>query len=378
MIRIIADEKIPFLKGVFESFADIIYLPWNAITRNAILTADAILVRTPTICDHTLLDGTSVKFIGTPTAGFDHIDTNYCRAHSIHVVNAPGCNANSVMQYISSALLLIAEKNRFTLKDQTLGIVGVGKIGTKIEKLAQTFRMKVLLNDPPREREEGHGKYSTFRHLLESSDILTIHVPLNKEGQDKTWHLIDPDALHKMKPNAWLINSARGEVIDSAAMKTKISSGKFPAMVFDVWENEPRIDLDLLPYVFIATPHIAGYSLEGKANATATVVRQLGQFFHLPFDEWFPANIPGPDNPELFIDGKDKTPEQILKEAILHTYSIGEDDRTFRSDPRNFEQQRGNYPVRREFSAYHISLKNVTQDTAELLIDLGFSLSIIK
>ena len=372
MIRIVADDKIPFLKGVFEPFADIIYLPGNAITKDVILHADALLIRTATKCDHHLLCGTSVKFIGTATIGFDHIDTVYCENNSIRWVNAPGCNATSVRQYISSALLTIAEKSGFSLQNQTLGIIGVGNVGKQVENLAHFIGMKVLLNDPPRERNELPGLFVSYDYLLQASDIVTFHVPLNKTGQNKTLHLINRESIRKMKPNAWLINSSRGEVMDTAALKEAISNGSFPGLVLDVWENEPQIDLDLLFHVFLATPHIAGYSAEGKANGTATVVRELGQFFNLPFEGWFPANLPEPDYPGLIIDGKNKTSEGILREAVKHTYSILEDDRRFRAEPQAFEQQRGNYPIRREFSAYHVSLKNASTASMELLKNLDF------
>ena len=378
MIRIVADDKISFLKGAFEPFADIIYLPWSAINKDSIINADALLIRSVTKCDHNLLNETSIKFIGTATVGLDHIDTNYCKDHSIHWVNAPGCNAASVQQYICAALLTIAENSGFSLQDQTLGIIGVGNIGSHVEKLAKLMGMNVLLNDPPRERNEGHEAFETFHHLLEASDILTLHVPLNISGQDKTWHLMNRDSMRKMKPNTWLINSARGEVIDTVALKEAISIDTFSGLVLDVWENEPRIDLDLLPYVFLATPHIAGYSAEGKANGTAIVVRELGRFFNLPLEKWFPSDIPEPDNPVLIIDGENKTSEEIVREAVKQTYSILEDDRTFRADPRTFEQQRGNYPIRREFSAYQISLKNTSPDATELLKNIGFSVDQMK
>ena len=372
MIRIVADEKIPYLKGLLEPFADVLYLPGDEITREIVLQADALLIRTITRCDQHLLQGTRVRLIGTATIGFDHIDTIYCDNHSIHWVNAPGCNAASVCQYICSALLALAEKSECHLQDQTLGIVGVGHVGKLVESLACEIGMKIMLNDPPRERNEGPGKFTALDQLLENSDIISLHVPLNRTGHDKTWHMINKDTLRKMKSSAWLINSARGEIVDTPALKDAIARDESPRLVLDVWENEPQIDKDLLPSVFLATPHIAGYSVEGKANGTAAVVRALGKYFNIPVTNWFPTDIQGPANPEIFLNGKNKTKEEILREAVLHTYSIFDDDRRFRAEPQTFERQRGDYPTRREFPAYHITLQNASPEAVMMLKNLGF------
>ena len=373
MIRIVADDKIPFLRSVLEPFAEVVYLPGSKITNHLIKGADALLIRTLTKCDEKLLNDSSVKFIGTATIGFDHIDTRYCDNHSIRWINAPGCNASSVQQYIACALFAIAAKTGIALQDQTLGIAGVGHVGKLVEAFAHSIGMKVLLNDPPRDRIEGPGKFVSLEHLIQSSDITTLHVPLNKSGIDSTLHLINKDSFRMMKKNAWLINSARGEVIDTLALKEVVSSHNFPGLVLDVWENEPTIDPELMSFAYLATPHIAGYSSDGKAHGTSAIVRELSNFFNLPLNDWFPVDIPAPSHPGLTIDGKNRTVPDIIQEAVCHTYSISDDDRRFRAAPQTFEQQRGRYPVRREFSAYHIALRNVSPETIGLLKDIGFS-----
>jgi erythronate-4-phosphate dehydrogenase len=378
MIRIVADEKIPLLKGILEPYADVIYTDEVMLSRKLLRHADALLIRTVTTCDADLLEGSEVKFIGSSSAGFDHIDTLFCEKHGIHWVNAPGCNAVSVSQYACSALLSIAQKTGESLQDKTLGIVGVGNVGRRVQKLAETIGLKVLLNDPPRERSEGPGEFSSYFDTVERADILTFHVPLIRTGQDKTYHMFDQESLSKMKEDSWLINSSRGEVIRSADLKTALVSGRSPKLILDVWENEPRIDLELLPYVFIATPHIAGYSLEGRTNGTAMIIRELAHFFDLPLRNWNSEMILVPEKKVIDFDGKERVKEDILREIVFSTYSIQDDDYRFRSNPKAFELYRANYPVRREFSAYHLRLKNTPSKIQELLSNIGFSIERVE
>ncbi|MEI7980194.1 MAG: 4-phosphoerythronate dehydrogenase PdxB [Bacteroidota bacterium] len=369
---IIADDKIPFLKGALEPFAKIHYLPAEEITHDTISTADALLIRTRTQCNKKLLHETPVQFIGTATIGFDHIDTHYCDSRKIRWVNAPGCNASSVQQYIASALFTLARREGFHLKGKTLGIVGVGHVGSKVEQLARILGMEVLLNDPPRERHEGTGKFVTLSALLEGSDIITLHVPLNLIGEDKTFHLIGAESIRKMKSGTWLINSSRGEVAAPETILQGLREKKMAGAVLDVWENEPHADPILLSQISIATPHIAGYSSDGKANGTAMVVEALARRFNLPLANWFPGTIPEPEDPVIIIDGKGKTPGEIAGEAVLKTYNILEDDARLRANPSGFEQQRGAYPVRREFPAYRAMVKGGRSESVELLKELGF------
>lgn len=214
MIRITADNKIPFLKGVLEPFARITYLPGSQIDRDAVMDSDALLVRTRTKCSSDLLSGTRVRFIGTATIGFDHIDTSFCDANNIRWTNAPGCNSSSVMQYIAAALMRISSESGLSMSRLTIGIIGVGNVGSKVQKLAQTLGMKVLLNDPPRQRREKKDIFVSIERVLEESDIITLHVPLNTGGKDNTFHMIDVNTLGKVKNGAWLINSSRERLLN--------------------------------------------------------------------------------------------------------------------------------------------------------------------
>jgi len=375
-IKIIADDKIPFLKGVLEPFASIEYLNYSQITNEKLKDVDALLIRTRTKCNKELLEGTKVKFIATATIGFDHIDTKYCDEKNIKWLNAPGCNSGSVMQYFASAILSLAHKKNISLKDKTLGIIGVGNVGSKVERFAKTIGMKVLLNDPPRERVEGKDKFVSLDELISHSDIITFHVPLNKEGNDKTFHLADKNFFNKFDNQKIIINTSRGEVIDTSALKEAIDEDKISSLVLDVWENEPNIDIDLLSKTDIATPHIAGYSADGKANGTSICVNALSDFFNLGLEKnWYPKEIPAPNNSSLIeIDCSNKSEQEIIFDVINHTYKIYDDDFRLRNSVQSFEKQRANYPIRREFHYYTLKLKNVYTSLQEIFMNLGFNL----
>jgi erythronate-4-phosphate dehydrogenase len=335
--------------------------------------ADALIVRTRTQCNAVSLSDTSVKFIATATIGFDHIDTQWCEANGIRWTNAPGCNSGSVRQYVAAALAVLSARYGFSFGDVTLGVVGVGNVGAKVAQLGRVLGMNVLLNDPPRARREGTDAFVSLEEIICRSDIVTLHVPLDRSGEDRTFHLFDAEMLRRMKPSAILINSSRGEVVDNQALKTALQRKTIKAAVLDVWENEPAIDRELLSLIDIATPHIAGYSADGKANGTAMSVQALSRCFSLPLTDWRPANVPAPLQTLHFdINGSGKTQQQCLCEAILHTYPIEDDDRKLRQSPETFEKQRGDYPVRREFEAFSIQTENIPQKTIALLKCLGF------
>jgi erythronate-4-phosphate dehydrogenase len=373
MLKVIADDKIPFLKGVLEPYSDITYLPGRLISKEHLKDCDALIIRTITKCTNELLDGTNVSFIGTATIGFDHIDSRYCEEKGIKWTNAPGCNSSSVQQYITAALLKLSADFHFSLKGKTLGIIGVGNVGAKVEKIARIFGMNVLLNDPPRARQEGNANFTDLNTILQESDIITLHVPLNYVGEDKTHHMFDDRAFRKMKNGAWLINSSRGEVVQTSALKKAIRFVRFGGCILDVWEDEPDIDLELLEKVFIGTPHIAGYSTDGKVNGTSNIINELSYVFDLPLKNWRPAVIPQPHDPEIDIDANGKSDEDVAREAVFHSYNIVEDDTNLRFAPYEFEKLRGNYRTRREFTSFTVNLKNPNRDSEKMLTGLGFT-----
>ncbi len=374
MIKIVADNKIPFLAGVLERVAKVEYLPGAKISREHLLDADALIVRTRTLCNAGLLKGTSVKFIASATIGHDHIDKEYCRQKGIVWVNAPGCNAGSVVQYVSSAMAHIFLQKDYPFGEITLGVIGAGNVGSRLVKVAQTLGLKTLVNDPPRARKEGPEGFCNLEELLEKADIISLHVPLNMDGPDKTLHMADARFFSRMKAGAWFINTSRGEVAETGALKNALSSGKLAGAIIDVWENEPDIDRELLSLVTIATPHIAGYSADGKANGTSMSVQAISRFFDLGLDHWKPQTIPLPAKPQLSLSAKAKTKREIFCELSLQAYDIHADDRTLRNTPETFEKQRGDYPIRREPHALSVATHDLKKEHVDFIQALGYKL----
>lgn len=373
-MKIIIDDKIPYIRGAFEGVAEVIYLAGSKTTPEVVKEADAIVTRTRTICNEKLLAGSSVKFIATATIGYDHIDTEYCDANGIKWANSPGCNSKSVEQYIASTLMVLAETRNLQLKDLTIGVVGVGNVGSKVAYIAELFGMKVLKNDPPRERAEGSGEFVSLKQVMDKADIITLHVPLETKGQDATFHMGNAEFFSGLKKKPIVINSCRGEVVETSAVKAALKNGQISAFVCDCWENEPDLDLELLAMTEIATPHIAGYSKDGKATGTEMSVHAISQYFNLGLENWHPSGVELPEQPIFELDGNGLSEQQIISKAVLHTYDIRNDDVDFRRDPSKFEQLRGDYPTRREFPAFTIIPENIGEETLEVLQKIGFKI----
>lgn len=376
-MKIVCDNKIPFLRGVLEPYAEVVYLPGAGTTPEVVRDADALITRTRTACAAPLLEGSSVKVIATATIGFDHIDTEWCEAGGIVWRNAPGCNSGSVAQYMASVLCVLAQRHSLDLSQTTLGVVGVGNVGRKVARVGEALGMRVLLCDPPRRRAEG-GDFVSLDEIVRSSDIVTLHVPLRREGEDATYHLFDETRLRALQGKI-LVNSSRGPVVDNAALKSVLSDGLLKAAVLDVWEEEPELDPELVGMLDIATPHIAGYSADGKANGTAAAVRTVSEVLGLPLTSWSPAAVPAPVGGSLdfTIDCGGKSCQQVLTEAVLYTYDVREDDAALRSDLALFETLRGDYPVRREPHAFRLTLAGGTEELARRARALGFETSLI-
>jgi len=382
-MKIVIDDKIPFISGAFERWVDVVYAPGRSIDARMLADADALIVRTRTKCNAGLLEGSRVRIVASATIGFDHIDTAWLEQHGIRWSNAPGCNSGSVMQYITSLLLFLAQKHSLNLPALTLGVVGLGNVGSKVARAAQALGMRVLLNDPPRQRREegtklhaeasrGGTEFHPLRKLLTDCDIITLHVPLNREGEDKTVHLLDRHNISVMKRDAILINSSRGEVVDNIALRDALKDGALRGAALDVWEGEPDTDPELVAVTDIATPHIAGYSVDGKANATINSVRVVAAELGLPMGRWEPEGLPLPAEPLINLSDTCDSSAGVVARAVFHTYPIMEDDRLFRNATEKFEYLRDNYRIRREFGSY--SVRTNSKEAGQILHNLGFQI----
>jgi erythronate-4-phosphate dehydrogenase len=368
-LKIIADDKIPFLRGVLESCAEVVYLPGAEVSPADVKDADAIITRTRTKCGEKLLSDSKVKFIATATIGFDHIGTDWVEANGIEWTNAPGCNSSSVAQYMSSVLLNLACKHKISLRGKTLGVIGVGNVGSKVAEVGAALGMRVLLNDPPRADQEEKGAFVDLAQVVAESDFITMHVPLDKDGKYPTWHLGSDELFKAMKDSAFYINSSRGAVCDNPALKEALKQRDIAGAVLDVWENEPDLDLELLDLVDFGTPHIAGYSADGKANGTAMSVNALSDFFGLQFGDWYPSDVPIPEKNSLRISSDGSFEEKMLA-AVSMTYNIKDDSEHLKKSPSTFEKQRGDYPLRREFPVFTVRCSD--EEIFIALIKLGF------
>jgi len=340
-MKVVADVDIPFLKGVLEPYAEVVYKKGFDITREDILDADALLIRTRTRCDASLLSGTKVSLITTATIGTDHIDLDYCREHGIEVANASGCNAGGVMQYVFSALYGVAARKGIKIAGSTIGIIGVGNVGKKVESMAEYLGFNVLRCDPPRAQKEGPAGFCSLEYLIENSDIVTLHVPLD----EMTRGMASDAFFTLMKPGAIFINASRGEVVNETALIE--ASPKLGAIVIDTWNNEPDVNQELIDVADIATPHIAGYSFQGKLNGTSLAVRAVAAHFGIEeLKDFFPADELS-DHQPLHLDLQGKNQGEVAA-VFQYKYPIFTDDFRFRMEPHKFEKLRSEYQYRRE------------------------------
>ena len=330
-MKIVVDDKIPYIRETICRLADeVVFLRGADITAADVRDADVLVVRTRTRCNRQLLEGSTVQLVVTATIGFDHLDTQWLDAAGIRWTNCPGCNSGSVAQYVECALLLLEQQKGLSLRQSTIGIVGCGHVGSKVKAVAERLGMRVLVCDPPL----GHADYVTMDTIEHECDVITFHVPLTRQEPYATWHLADSSFFGRLRRVPYIINTSRGEVVDNKALLVALTEGSVRDAVIDVWENEPHPDAMLLDRVFIGTPHIAGYSADGKVNADNMVIDAICQHFHLPRP---PRIVP----PSLPVD-------VCLTGSPLDLYNPMSDSQKLKSDSSQFEQIRNNYPLRRE------------------------------
>ncbi|MBP3426359.1 MAG: 4-phosphoerythronate dehydrogenase [Rikenellaceae bacterium] len=333
-MKIVIDCDIPYILGVWEPYAEVAYLPGDQISAEHVHDADALIVRTRTRCNQALLEGSSVRVISTATIGTDHIDLEWCAANGIRVESAAGCNARGVLQWVSAALVGVCRKRDWQPDELTLGVVGVGHVGSLVAEYAASWGFRVLRCDPPRSRREGPDGFCTLQELLPQCDILTLHVPFTRAGSYPTEGLIDASALNLLPQHAVVFNSSRGGVVDEHAL---LESGHDFAL--DTWQGEPNLNPEVLQRAIFATPHIAGYSRQGKATATSmacqAVARALGVTIEIPSP--IPPTTPRPISWEE------------LQGDITRHFDISAESTVLKTHPEQFEQLRNNYAYRQEF-----------------------------
>lgn len=331
-MKIVVEANIPFAKGLLDDYAEVRYLSPSEITADAMRDADALITRTRTRCDEVLLENSRCSMIASATIGLDHVDMDYCAWRGIEVVNAPGCNAPAVAQYVLSSIISAYGSD---LNGLSLGIVGVGHVGSIVERWARQLGMKVLPVDPPRARHEGEGGFVSLGDVARMADIVTFHTPYTKVGADATHHLLNMDFVNALERKPMIINSARGAVTDTGALLHGLDSGKISRVAIDCWEHEPDIDRRLLGKAYIATPHIAGYSREGKIRATEMAFSAVARKFGLPEPVMAEKVPPG-------------AAESVTAGLIAGSYDPLADTDMLRRCPDDFEALRNHYNLRAE------------------------------
>lgn len=378
-MRVVVDKNNPLVAEAFQQFGEVRALATKEITADSIRDADMVIVRSETKVTKELLFGSSVRFVGTATIGTDHVDVEYLRAHGIGFASAPGSNANSVAEYIVTALLTLAQRKGFVLQGKTIGVVGVGNVGSKVIRNAKALGMTVLQNDPPLFRATGDSQFVPLDVLMDA-DFITLHVPLTTTGMDPTYHLFDAKRIGTMKKGAMLINTARGSVVDSTALRDALDRRHLGGSVLDVWEGEPAIDVELLKKIDIATSHIAGYSFDGKLAAVKMMYVAACKFFGQA-PKWTPEkSLPKPRVERIVVSETGNSWEETLRKIINQCYDIECDDRSLRgistvpsdSVRSYFARLRAEYGVRREFYNTTIELPAALSSMDVVLKSLGF------
>lgn len=380
MLKLVIDENISFAEEAFSDLGQIKLMHGRNINHESLRDADALIIRSVTQVNKSLLDHTPVKFVGTATIGTDHVDLDYLKQNNIHFASAKGCNADAVAEYVFTAIFHVLKKKGISLKNKTLGVIGIGNIGSRVVHMAKALGLNVIENDPPLERISGNKeRFHDLSYLLSNSDIITLHVPLNLGGIDNTFHLLNRENLELLKKDAVLINASRGSVLSNQALISKLNSDKNISLVLDVWENEPGFDLDLLRLSDIGTPHIAGYTLEGKINGTVMIYQALCRFLNLKPD--FIPVLPPVPYPDITL--QTNTPaEEIMNSVCSYVYDITEDDKLLRKTlhmstdekEKYFDSLRKDYKLRREFNNYKVKLEPFSPETGDILKAFRFKL----
>jgi erythronate-4-phosphate dehydrogenase len=375
-MKIIVDENMPYAEELFSQLGEVILKPGRTLTSDDLVDADALMIRSVTKVNADLISkANKLKFVGTATAGMDHVDQALLNEKGIFFTAAPGCNKVGVAEYVFSVMMVLAQQQGFSVFDKTVGIVGAGQVGSYLEKCLKGMGINVLINDPFKQEEGDSRSFTPLQELIETSDIVTLHTPITKEGPYPTHHLIDETVLNGLRSDQILINAARGPVVDNQALKQRLLKNDGFTAALDVFEFEPEVDMELLPLLAFATPHVAGYGLEGKARGTTMVFNSYCEFLNNELHAHASDLLPTAPVPTMVLD-------RAWDEATLHNitqliYDVRKDDALFRreiSKPGSFDLMRKNYWDRREYSAVTL----VGTETCNLapLAELGFQVEV--
>lgn len=390
-MKIICATNMPFAEEAFGSLGETTIIEGRDIVAAQVKDVDLLALRSTTKVNRELLEGSKVRFVGTATIGTDHLDIGYLESAGIRWCFAPGCNANSVSEYVTSALLYIGQHHGIRLAGKTMGVIGVGNVGSRVARKARALGMKVLLNDPPRERAEGAGRkplveglepgpFVGLDRILREADIVTVHVPLTKSGEDRTLHLADDSFFGRMRDGCIFLNAARGGIVKTEALMASLHSGRVGHAVLDTWEGEPAYRTDVLPLVDVATPHIAGHSFEGKVMGTVMVYREACRFLGVEPAWSHEPLMPPALVPEIRVDVRGREDEEVLWEVVAQVYDVRGDDQRFRETAglgdaaraKEFDRQRKDYPMRREFRYTTVKVVGGSESLLRSLGALGF------
>ncbi len=385
-MKIICTTNIPFSEEAFSTLGDVEIHPASKISNSTLKDADVLITRSTLKVTSELLTSTKVKFVGTCTIGFDHMDIEYMEKNNIHWKNAAGCNANSVAEYLVAGLLYLSNKYNFQLKGKTIAVIGVGNVGKKVIEKSKALCLNVLKNDPPLFDETSDPSYQSLEEILPQSDIVTLHVPLTKKGKYPTYRMLNEDFYKLLKKCPIFINAARGGIMISDLFIKARDTELIKYAITDTWEGEPNFRLDVMERSNIATPHIAGHSFEGKVIGTYIIYKELCKFLNKPADWHYEKLLPPSTCPKLNIDAKNKSFEKVLHEAVKAVYDIEADDIRMRAIAKesnpikralSLEKLRQNYPIRREFRFTNINIKNASPEVIKALEALQFNVQCV-
>ncbi|MDF7825912.1 4-phosphoerythronate dehydrogenase [Pontiellaceae bacterium B12227] len=379
-MKIVCAETVLLGESAFSNAGKTVVIPDRDIMRDDLLDADALIIRSKTKATEELLRGTPVKFVGTATAGTDHIEADYLQRRGIYWCASPGCNANSVSEYLVAGLLTLRSRHGFDLEGKTIGVIGCGNVGSRVVKKCHALGMNVLRNDPPLSAVSADPDFQPLENLLAESDIVTLHVPLVKHKPWPTARMADYTFFEQLKPGALFINAARGDICDYDALMDAKKGGAVSRTILDVWSPEPAFRPDVVKLADLASPHIAGHSYEGKLNGTIACYNELCNFFEIPKTWDIAASLPAADVPTIGIDCRGRDDEEVLHEIIQQVYQIEEDDRLIREAAvhsevdraRNFDALRKSYRMRREFHNTEVNLTHAAHGLRKKVAAMGF------